>query len=61
MKLLHVEIRECRECPFCFGLESMLVGKSYGAMLYHCWHAKHEPLVPDRGVPEWCPLPDKAP
>jgi hypothetical protein len=59
MKLLHLEISECRECPFRYGASDP--GYVDGVIKYNihrCWHAKREPIVPDSGIPAWCPLSD---
>jgi hypothetical protein len=58
MKLLHVEIRECRECPYCTVWRRPR-GTTVGDGL--CDHETYSTVVrrcPDHGIPSWCPLPD---
>jgi hypothetical protein len=59
MKLLHAEIRNCRECPFCYG-DSVPTTIAASGYVHVCWHTRRNPIVPDSGIPDWCPLPDAA-
>ena len=53
-RILHLEIGDCRDCPFL----SLLAGAK------HCTKAVHTnwlcAIIPkDVKIPEWCPLPVK--
>ena len=51
MKVLHLEISDCGDCPYC-------IYDDYKAPAdYHC--KKTDNVIPAKGIEASCPLPDK--
>jgi hypothetical protein len=50
MKILRIE--RCGGCPHMYFDRTIVE--------YICTHARDKGLIPETGIPDWCPLPDEA-